>query len=185
MKTHIRLEAPDEVATISRIVGDAFGNDKTPDLHQALRDSNAWLGLSFVAEVGGELVGHISFTRGWLDAPDEIVEVLILSPVSVLPSHQRQGIGTHLILTALEMLATRAEPLVFLEGDPRFYSRLGFIPGKEAGFIRPSVRIPEPAFQFVKLPKYESWMTGQLVYPDAFWEMDCVGLRGERLRRWN
>jgi putative acetyltransferase len=28
---------------------------------------------------------------------------------------------------------------------------------------------------------YRPWMTGTLVYPEAFWRLDCVGLRGERL----
>ena len=27
------------------------------------------------------------------------------------------------------------------------------------------------------LPRYEPWMTGTLVYPDAFWRTDAVGLR--------
>ncbi len=184
MEHKIRLENPGDEAAVSRVVEVAFGKDKTPKLLQALRDSSAWLGLSFVAEIDGKPVGHIAFTRGWLDAPSKIVEVLILSPVSVSPAHQGQGIGTTLIKTALATLATSNEPLVFLEGDPKFYSRIGFLPGRDAGFIRPSVRIPEPAFQYTALPHYEPWMSGQLVYPDAFWQLDCVGLRGERARGW-
>jgi putative acetyltransferase len=39
------------------------------------------------------------------------------------------------------------------------------------------LRIPEPAFQVVKLPSYEPWMTGTLVYSRVFWDLDCVGLR--------
>jgi putative acetyltransferase len=39
------------------------------------------------------------------------------------------------------------------------------------------VRIPQCAFQVVVLPAWEPWMTGALVYPDAFWLMDAVGLR--------
>ncbi len=27
----------------------------------------------------------------------------------------------------------------------------------------------------------EDWMTGRLVYPEAFWALDCVGLRDPRL----
>jgi hypothetical protein len=27
------------------------------------------------------------------------------------------------------------------------------------------------------LPAHESWMTGGLVYPDAFWQLDSVGRR--------
>ena len=68
-------------------------------------------------------------------------------------------------------------PLVFLEGDPRYYSRLGFTPGASGGFRKPSLRIPDGAFQFAALAAYEPWMTGTLVYSATFWAHDCVGLR--------
>jgi putative acetyltransferase len=67
--------------------------------------------------------------------------------------------------------------VVFLEGEPAYYGRLGFVPGAGAGFRRPSLRIPEPAFQAALLPAHEPWMTGTLVYPDVFWRHDAVGLR--------
>jgi putative acetyltransferase len=66
---------------------------------------------------------------------------------------------------------------VFLEGDPRYYGPLGFAPAGAWGFTRPSVRIPEAAFQAVRLPAYDAGVTGALVYPDVFWRHDAVGLR--------
>lgn len=71
----------------------------------------------------------------------------------------------------------RDEPLVFLEGAPSFYPRVGFEPAMPLGFRRPSPRIPEPAFMVHRNPSYQPWMTGTLVYADAFWRHDCVGLR--------
>jgi len=68
-------------------------------------------------------------------------------------------------------------PMVLLEGDPRYYSRLGFLPGADLGLRRPSLRVPEVAFQVLPLPAHEPWMTGTLVYPDVFWRHDAVGLR--------
>ena len=68
-------------------------------------------------------------------------------------------------------------PAVFLEGSWNYYPRFGFEPGGTKGFSRPSERIPERAFQVVQLPAWEPWMTGALVYPEAFWIMDAVGLR--------
>lgn len=67
--------------------------------------------------------------------------------------------------------------MVFLEGDPVFYLRLGFTPGGQQGFRKPSLRIPDAAFQAIRLPSHEPWMTGTLVYPDTFWQHDAVGLR--------
>lgn len=69
-------------------------------------------------------------------------------------------------------------PLVFLEGDPAFYRRVGFVAGGPLGFRKPSLRIPDGAFQVVRLPAHEAWMTGTLVYAETFWRHDAVGLRG-------
>ncbi len=101
----------------------------------------------------------------------------MLSPVSVAPNYQRRGIGARLIRHGLETAATRTEPLVFLEGAPALYARFGFEPAGPLGFRRPSLRIPEPAFQVVRHATYEPWMTGTLVYSRVFWDLDCVGLR--------
>ena len=66
---------------------------------------------------------------------------------------------------------------MFLEGSPAYYPRFGFRPGSEHRFRRPSLRIPEAAFQVHLLRAYERWMTGTLVYRQAFWDHDAVGLR--------
>src|SRR6187551_1487119 len=102
-----------------------------------------------VAEVDGQVAGHVMFTRSLLDAPPRLVDVQVLSPLGVLPVHQRRGIGTALVRYGVTALEQRGEPLIFLEGDPRYYSRHGFTAGVEHGFRRPSLRVPEPGFQVV------------------------------------
>jgi putative acetyltransferase len=134
-------------------------------------------GLSLVAQAADGVVGHAMFTRSLLDAPRRLVPVQVLSPVGVLPGWQRQGFGTAMIRRGLELLSERNVPLVFLEGAPAYYSRFGFKAGAVQGFRRPSLRIPEAGFQALRLPSYEPWMTGTLVYADAFWRHDLVGLR--------
>jgi putative acetyltransferase len=179
-KRIVRAETADEADDVRRVVTAAFGGEKVPDLLDGLRESVAWLDLSFVLEEKGDVVAHVAFTRGWLDAPSKLVEVLVLSPLSVLPDRQRSGIGSQLVTETLRSLEGRREPLVFLEGAPDYYSRLGFVAGSELGFTAPSVRIPKPAFQVATLPGYEQqWMKGALVYPDVFWRHDSVGLRPE------
>jgi putative acetyltransferase len=45
------------------------------------------------------------------------------------------------------------------------------------------LRIPDEAFQVLQLAGFEPWMTGTVVYPEAFWKHDCVGPRARsRLR---
>jgi putative acetyltransferase len=139
-----------------------------------LRDPAA---LSLVEIEDQVVAGHVMFTRGLLDAPRRLVDVQVLSPLAVLPSHQRRGIGQALIRRGLDLLDRRGVPLVFLEGDPNYYVRAGFEPAVPHGFRKPSLRIPDAAFQVYRLSAYEPWMTGTLVYPQVFWDHDCVGLR--------
>lgn len=173
----VRAESGADVPTTREVVAAAFGEEPVADLLDALRESDAWRDLSFVAEENGEVVGHVSFNRGWLDAPQRLVEVLVLSPLSVRPDMQRSGVGAALVRASLEQLEVRDEPLVFLEGSPAYYPRLGFVPGATLGLTAPSTRIPAPAFQVMTLPTYAPWMRGALVYPDVFWRHDAVGLR--------
>ena len=91
------------------------------------------------------------------------------------------AIGTRLVAAALDAARARGAAYVFLEGDPGYYGARGFEAGAPRGFERPSVRIPGPAFQVAVLD--DRGTTGRLVYPDAFWQHDSVGLRGERLAR--
>ena len=175
--TAYRLEGPGEQAEVREVVRAAFGDEGVEGIVDDLRTSDAWLDLSYVAEVEGRLVGHVAFTRSLLDAPSRLVDVLVLSPLSVLPSMQGRGIGSALVRHALTELDDRPEPLVFLEGSPTYYSRFGFVAGAELGFRRPSRRIPSAAFQVLRLNGYQEWMTGTLVYHRVWWDHDAVGLR--------
>ena len=83
--------------------------------------------------------------------PAALVEVQVLSPLAVMPEHQKRGIGSALVRHGLKALAEQSVPLVFLEGDPRYYARFGFAPGDDQGFRKPSLRIPDGGFQAIKL----------------------------------
>jgi putative acetyltransferase len=171
--------ARDEFDAVRSLSMAAFGGDPNIGaLLDALHDSWSWEDeLSFVAEADGELVGHVLYTHAFVDAPDRLVDVLLLSPVGVVPARQRQGVGSALIPTSLDRLASRSEPLVFLEGHPTYYPRFGFRSAADLGFTAPSVRIPRDAFMAFPLSSYEPGLSGALVYPDAFWRSDSVGLR--------
>ncbi len=173
----VRAEAPADEAAVHDVVASAFGTEPVSRLLGAMRRSPAWLDLSYVAVMADEVVGHVSFTRGWVDAEQQLVEVLVLSPLSVRPDMQRKGVGGRLVTDALRCTERRDEPLVFLEGAPGYYGRFGFLAGGDLGFTAPSVRVPPLAFQAIRLPAYQTWMSGALVYPDVFWEHDAVGLR--------
>jgi putative acetyltransferase len=176
----IRQEEPGDADAIAEVHREACGNQGdavaalVSDLRTLLRSES---GLSLAAERGGQVVGHVMFSEALLDAPAQLVAVAVLSPVGVRAHARGNGIATALIRHGLEILSARRVPAVFLEGDPAFYCRLGFVPAGPRGFRKPSLRIPDPAFQVITLPAHEPWMTGTLVYPEPFWRHDLVGLR--------
>jgi len=180
----IRAYGPEDEAVVRTVVTEAFGDDgeEVAALTDALRTAHARAEL--VAEEDHAVVGHVMLSRSWVDARRALVDVLVLSPLSVLPRNQRRGVGTDLVAAAIEEARRLGAPALFLEGDPDYYSRRGFEPAIPRGFTRPSVRIPEPAFQVVVLPGHEEWMTGALVYCEPFWAHDSVGLREPRLARF-
>ena len=174
----IRPERDGEGSAVREVVHTAFDDVSVADLVGALQaDEAGRQGASIVAAMGDRIVGHVQLSRSWLDTPTRLLEVLVLGPLAVAPDVQGQGIGGALVRAALETADDLEFPLLFLEGSPRYYPRFGFEAGETLGFIRPSVRIPEAAFQVVRLQAWEAWMTGQLVYSELFWRHDAVGLR--------
>ena len=180
LAVHCRPETVDDHRAVRHLHRTAFGGQGAvvADLVDELRSAvSSRDGLSLVAEDAGVVVGHVMLTRSLLDAPRRLVDVQVLSPLAVLPGHQRAGIGSSLVRRGLRVMAERSVPVVFVEGPPAYYSRLGFGAGAEQGFRKPSLRIPDAAFQALPLPAYRPWMTGTLVYAETFWRHDCVGLR--------
>ncbi|HEX5198631.1 MAG TPA: N-acetyltransferase [Actinoplanes sp.] len=175
----LRIEQAQDRDAVAALHRAAFGGehgDTVARLVDALRRDDPGA-LSLVWEEPGQVVGHVMVSRALLDAARRLVPVRTLSPLAVRPGWQRRGLGSALVRAALSRSDEQGVPLVFLEGDPAYYARLGFIPAVEQGFRKPSLRIPDPAFQVVRLSACEPWMTGTFVYPDAFWEHDSVGLR--------
>ena len=176
----VRDEQSGDRAAIRTLHLRAFGDHGrvVANLVDGLRESVvSGGGLSLVAGRDGCIVGHVMFSHSLLDAPRRLVDVQVLSPLAVLPKRQGQGIGSALVRRGLELLAERSVPLVFLEGSPDYYRRFGFTAGAELGFRKPSLRIPDAAFQALRMPAHERWMTGTLVYSATFWDHDAVGLR--------
>lgn len=179
-RVDVRRERQADQLAVREVHLAAFGEHGlvVANLADELREAVATgAGLSLVAEDAGDIVGHVMFTPSLLDAPRRLVNVQVLSPMAVLPQCQRQGVGTALIRAGVQAMTERSVPVVFLEGDPGYYSRLGFEAGAAQGFHKASLRIPEAAFQAIRLPAHEPWMTGTLVYAEAFWRHDAVGLR--------
>ena len=165
------------------MVTEAF-QDRGPTVAALVDDLRATHAQAeLVDEEAGAVVGHVMLSRSWVDARRALVDVLVLSPLSVLPEQQGRGVGTALVAAAIEAARGLRAPVLFLEGSPAYYGRRGFEPADAAG-VHPAVAAdPGAGVPGRVLEGHEEWMTGALVYCEPFWAHDCVGLRDPVLAR--
>ena len=139
----IRPTAPAEADAIAAVHRAAFGSEVEAELAHDLMLDDAFVGsLSFAAEQDGRLIGHVLFTRGWLNRDDGLpgFPLLVLAPLAVVPEAQREGVGTTLVEAAIALARESGEVAMFVFGDPAFYGRFGFVQAGPSG-----VRTPHPA----------------------------------------
>ena len=127
-KIVIRNETPDDVGAITEVTIAAFkalaiSHHTEQFIIEALRAAKA-LTVSLVAETDGRVIGHIAFSP--VTISDSTPNWYGLGPVSVLPEHQRKGIGKALIKKGLSRLIELNAQGCCLVGHPDYYRKLGF-----------------------------------------------------------
>lgn len=119
--------------------------------------------LTFVAELDGDVVGHVVCSRGSLaEAP-----CVALGPISVRPDHQQQGIGAALVMSVVASAERIAAPVVVLLGDPDYYGFFGFVPASRLGISSPGPW-EDRYFQALSLRAWRPEMAGPFRYAPAF-----------------
>lgn len=135
MKTQItiRQEQPTDFRRVEEITREAFWDVYVPGCNEHylihnLRNSKDFLPeLSLVAEVDGQIVGHIAYCRSSiLHADGSRTSSLVFGPLSVAPEYQKLGIGGALIRMSIEKARAMGEGILCIMGDPRYYRRFGF-----------------------------------------------------------
>ncbi len=171
----IRPEQPGDHDVVRTVVLAAFADQpEVSGLVDALRRSPVFVpGLSLVATVNDAVVGHVMLTRAELvDQDDARHDVLVLSPLSVSPRQQRQGIGAALVARALEAAEAMGEHIVVLQGSPRYYPRFGFRDSRTLGITMdlPDWAPPEAAMA-CPLTAYAPSTRGHLVESQPFLDL--------------
>jgi putative acetyltransferase len=124
----------DAIATLVRAAFLAeFGRSDEPEPIERLRALGDVIRES-VAEEDGEIVGHIVFSRAWIDGVHPVVQ---LAPVSAATGRQKRGVGSALIRDGLDALREAGETHVFLLGHPDYYPRFGFSPAAARAYDAP------------------------------------------------
>lgn len=164
----IRMENPDdyaERAAIRAVNEAAFAGAEEADLVDRVRSDGHAL-ISLVAESGGGIVGHVLFSRMWIQTSKGLVNAVALAPVAVLPAHQRKGVGSLLIRHGLELLRSLDESSVIVVGHPGYYPRFGFSTDRAAPLNGP---FPREAFLALELRAGAlDGIAGAVMYPPAF-----------------
>jgi putative acetyltransferase len=163
----IRVEQLGDVPHIRDIAAHAFGQRTEADLIDRLRaDGDALISLVAVTD-GGELAGHILFSRLTIDrGKGRITEAAALAPLSVRPEYQKQGIGSALIQAGITACSARGLAGIVVLGNPRLYRRFGF----SAAAAR-NLRAPFSGDAFMALelrPGALLGTPGSVRYADAF-----------------
>lgn len=140
----IRTEQPEDLDAIYQVNTAAFGKPGEAKLVDLLREEGA-LTVSLVAELDGEVVGHIAFSPVTLDRQPEDAAAAGLGPMAVLPEVQRQGIGLRLIRAGLEACQDAGVEMVVVLGHPGYYPKAGFVSSTQFG-ITCKWKVPEEVF---------------------------------------
>ena len=127
-KINIRNETDADIGAIAEVTIAAFktleiSNHTEQFIIEALRAAKA-LTVSLVAELDGQVIGHIAFSPVTVD--DGTRDWYGLGPVSVLPEYQRQGVGAALIQEGLSRLKNLDAKGCCLVGHPDYYRKFGF-----------------------------------------------------------
>ena len=126
-------------------------------------DGDIIAGLSIVAVVDGDVVGHVVCSRASVAGRSSIG----LGPLGVIPVSQRCGVGQALMHAVLAAADALDAPAVALLGDPGYYRRFGFVAGAVLGVLPSNPEWVEH-FQVRPLDAWDDSLRGIFRYAPAF-----------------
>jgi putative acetyltransferase len=160
----IRAETATDHDAIRRINDEAFGETTESELVDAIRASDRFVPqLSLVAVSEGQSLGHV--ISSYVDLVPGTRRVLQVGPLAVVPSHQRRGIGSALMEETIRLADARGEPLLLIEGNPKYYVRFGFTRADASGIEPPPEAHGPQYFMLRPLAAYDPALRGRAVYP--------------------
>jgi putative acetyltransferase len=158
-----REENPSDRSAIFEVVSAAFSQQDEAQLVDALRAAGDVV-ISLLAEDDGEIVGHVLLSRMIASFP-----ALALAPVSVIPTRQREEIGSALIERAVLRARSEGWDAIFVLGAPAYYERFGFSREAASGFTSPYAG---EHFMMLKLSPSLTATSGDLRHAPAFGALD-------------
>jgi putative acetyltransferase len=160
----IRAETAADHDAIRALVDEAFGDTITSKIVDGIRASDRFVpDLSLVAVSQGQSLGHV--ISSYVDVVPGMRRVLQVGPLAVVPAHQRRGIGSALMEETIRIADQRGEPLLLIEGNPKYYERFGFRRADAEGIEPPPEAHGPQYFMIRPLAAYDPSLRGRAVYP--------------------
>jgi predicted N-acetyltransferase YhbS len=174
----IRLEEEKDFRSVEYLTREAFWNLYKPGCDEHLivhkiREVPAFIKeLDFIAYDKDRIVGNIIYSKAKvINHENKEFEVLCMGPLGVLPTYQRQGIGSLLMNYSINRAKQLGYKAIIIFGDPNYYHRFGFINAEEYGIQTSTGENFEP---FMALELYEGGLDGITgrFYADKVFEIE-------------
>lgn len=132
--TNIRLEQPSDFRVVENLTREAFWNVYRPGctehfvLNQYRSNPDFIRELDLVMEEGGEIIGHVMFSKAEIVKEDGgVVPAWTFGPISIRPDMKRRGYGLKLLQFALGKAREMGIGVLCMEGNIEFYKHAGFV----------------------------------------------------------
>jgi putative acetyltransferase len=140
MKMKIRLAQKADLESIQRVVETAFSDEEGKVIGNFAADLSSETTnpaiKSLIAEVDGQVIGYVSYSPIFLKS-DSGISGYILAPLAVSPELQKQGVGSRLIKSGIDMLSADGVDVLLVYGDSEYYGRFGFMEDIGRSFVPP------------------------------------------------
>ncbi|MCL2401460.1 MAG: N-acetyltransferase [Oscillospiraceae bacterium] len=167
MNINLRLETPADYHAVEALTREAFWQfwseeQQICDEHllvHRLRNVAAFVPeLNYVAEISGQIVGHIIYTKSRIeDNSGQTYETLTFGPLTVSPEFQNRGIGQALMLHTFDEARHLGYRAVLIFGYPDYYPRVGFRRAAEFDITTAAGETFDP---FMVYPLYDGALEG-------------------------
>jgi putative acetyltransferase len=158
----IRAATPRDRDAIRRVEEHAFGQQAEAGLVDALVGDGDTV-LELVAVDDGQVVGHVLFSRLYVEKGAKKFAAVALAPLAVEPTFHGTGIGGALVREAHVRLKQAGEKLSVVLGDPAYYGRFGYSHARAEKFDSEYQGEALQALAWDEAPE-----NGRLVYAAAF-----------------
>jgi putative acetyltransferase len=158
----IRTATAKDREAIRLVEEHAFGQNTEAGLVDALVAGGDAV-LELVAEEDGHVVGHVLFSRLYVENAGRQFPAVALAPLAVEPSFHGTGIGGALIREAHVRLKQAGEKLSIVLGEPAYYGRFGYAHERAGKFTSDYQCEALQALAWGEAPE-----SGTLVYAPAF-----------------